>query len=307
MSRAVRFEEYGDVDVLQVVEVPMPTPGPDRVVVEVRAAGINPGEGAIRRGALDELWPATFPSGEGSDFAGVVVSVGDQVKDFKPGDEVLGWSDERSSHATHVSVPPTNLARKPHNLPWDVAGALYVAGLAAWASVNAIDPKPGETVVVSGAAGGVGCIAVQLLRLRGAEVIGIASPNNHEWLRQLGAIPVDHDEDTAPEILDAAGDRKIDGWIDAFGGGYVTMAIQLGVPPERINTLIDFEAAQRHGTQTKGTSSVASAQVLQLLAQLVADGKVQIPIAAHYRLDQVREAFTELEKRHTRGKIVLMN
>lgn len=307
MSRAVRFDAYGDIDVLKVVEVPMPTPGPDRVVVEVRAAGINPGEAAIRRGVFKDMWPAHFPSGEGSDFSGVVTAVGDKVKDFKVGDEVLGWSDERSSHATHVSVPSTHLVRKPPRLSWEVAGSLYVAGLAAWASVDAVKPKSGDTVVVSGAAGGVGSIAVQLLLLRGARVIAIASEKNHEWLKKLGAIPVHHDEKTLQHIREAAPEGRVDAWVDAFGSGYVDMAIQLGVPPQRINTLIDMQAARKHGAQMRGTAAVASASVLEKLAGLVADGKVEVPIAARYPLDQVREAFTELEKRHTHGKIVLVN
>lgn len=307
MSRAVRFDHYGGVDVLKVVEVSTPIPAPDRVVVEVRAAGINPGEAAIRRGAFDKVFPAHFPSGQGSDFAGVVTAVGDKVKDFKPGDEVLGWSDERSSHATHVSVPSTHVVRKPKELSWEVAGSLHVAGLAAWASVEAVNPQPGETVVVSGAAGGVGSIAVQLLRLRGAKVIAIASEKNHAWLQKLGAIPVNHDEQTLQHVRDAAPEGRVDAWVDAFGGGYVDMAMQLGVPRERVNTLIDFQAAQKHGVQTQGTQAVASASVLEKLATLVAEGKVEVPIAARYPLDQVREAFAELEKRHTRGKIVLIN
>jgi NADPH:quinone reductase len=307
MSRAVQFDHFGDVDVLEVVEVPTPRPGPDRVVVEVRAAGINPGEALIRVGAVEKIWPARFPSGEGSDFSGVVVAVGDEVKDFAPGDQVLGWSDERSSHATHVSVPSSHLVRKPPQLSWEVAGALYVAGMAAWASADAVDPKKGDVVVVSGATGGVGSIAVQLLLLRGATVIAIASPKNHGWLKKLGAIPVGHDEQTMQHIREAGPSGHVDAWVDAFGGGYVDMAIQLGVAPERINTTVDFVAAQKHGVKTQGTSEVGSAAILGQLAALVAEGKVEVPIAARYPLDKVREAYTELEKRHTRGKIVLVN
>ncbi|HZS38034.1 MAG TPA: NADP-dependent oxidoreductase, partial [Polyangia bacterium] len=224
-----------------------------------------------------------------------------------PGDEVLGWSDERSSHATHVSVPSSHLVRKPPQLSWEVAGSLYVAGMAAWASVEAVDAKQGEVVVVSGAAGGVGSIAVQLLRLRGATVIAIASPKNHDWLRKLGAVPVDHDQQTLQHIREAAPSGRVDAWVDVFGGGYVDLAIQLGVPPERINTIIDFAAAQKHGAKTQGTTEVGSADALGKLAALVADGKVEVPIAARYPLDQVRDAYRELEKRHTRGKIVLVN
>ncbi|PTL79989.1 NADP-dependent oxidoreductase [Vitiosangium sp. GDMCC 1.1324] len=306
MSKAVQFDEYGDVNVLHLVEMPMPTAAPGRVVVEVRAAGINLIEAAIRTGAVKEIFPAHFPSGEGSDLAGVVVSIGPGVTDFRPGEEVLGWSDERSSHATHVSVPAKQLTPKPPGLSWEVAGSLYVAGLAAWGSVEAVNAQLGETVVVSGAAGGVGSIAVQLLLLRGARVLGIVSERNAEWLRQLGAIPVSHDERTL-EHLRAAAPKGVDAWVDVFGAGYVKMAIALGVKPERINTIVNYQAAKEVGAMTRGTQSVSSATTLGKLAALVAEGKIQIPIAARYPLEQVRDAYRELEQRHTRGKIVLVN
>ncbi|MBS2029777.1 MAG: NADP-dependent oxidoreductase [Deltaproteobacteria bacterium] len=306
MSKAVRFEKYGDVDVLHVIDVPTPTAGPGRVVVEVRAAGINPGEMGIRSGAMKEIFPATFPSGEGSDFAGVVREVGANVAGFKPGQEVIGWSDERSSHATHVSVPASQLAPKPAGLSWEVAGSLYVAGMAAWASVEAVKPEPGEVVVVSGASGGVGSIAVQLLLLRGARVIGIVSRRNADWLQNFGAIAVVHDEKLEEHLRIAAPDG-IDAWVDVFGHGYVKMAVALGVKPERINTTIDFQAASELSAKTEGTAEASSAANLEKLAQLVASGKVQINIDARYPLERVRDAYRELEKRQTRGKIVLVN
>ncbi|MET0191659.1 MAG: alcohol dehydrogenase catalytic domain-containing protein, partial [Pseudonocardia sediminis] len=147
-TRAVRFDSYGDVDVLYVAEVPTPEAAPDGVVVEVRAASINPGEAAIRSGAMAEMFPATFPSGQGSDLAGVVSAIGAQVTGIDVGDEVLGWTDERASHATHVAVPASQVVAKPAGLPFEVAGSLFVAGMAAVASVEAVNPQPGETVVV---------------------------------------------------------------------------------------------------------------------------------------------------------------
>ena len=167
MSKAVRFDKYGDVDVLNVVEVPDPVPGDGEVLVRVKTAGINPGEGAIRSGALHERWPATFPSGEGSDLAGVVEQVGPSADGFQPGDEVIGFTHDRSSHAELVAVPATQLARRPAGVAWEAAGALFVAGTTAWAVVRAVSISPGDVVVVSGAAGGVGSIAVQLARLAG--------------------------------------------------------------------------------------------------------------------------------------------
>src|ERR1019366_2153448 len=154
--RDVRFDRYGGVDVLEVREVEAPVATPGRVLVAVKAAGINPGEIAIREGRLHERWPATFPSGEGTDFAGVVRSVGEDVPAFSEGDEVLGWTEERASQAELVGVPSDQLTAKPASVSWEVAGSLFVAGMAAYACVQAVAPQPGETIVVSAAAGGGG-------------------------------------------------------------------------------------------------------------------------------------------------------
>jgi NADPH:quinone reductase-like Zn-dependent oxidoreductase len=302
--RAVRFERYGGPEVLEVREVKDPVADPGRVLVEVRAAGINPGEIAIREGLLHERWPASFPSGEGSDLAGVVSRVGDGVAEFAPGDEVLGWSEERSSHAELVAVPERQLTAKPPSLPWEVAGALFVAGMAAVACIEAVRPEQGETVAVSAAAGGVGSLAVQLARRTGATVVGLASERHHAWLRRHGVLPVSYGEDQAQAIRDASG-GSLDALIDTFGGGYVDLAVDLGVKPRRINTIIDMAAAERHGAQTLGTHAIATAGRLAELAKLVADGEIEVPIARTYPLEQVRDAYRELGERHTHGKIVL--
>jgi len=303
--KAVRFDRYGGVDVLEVREVEDPVAGPGEVLVAVKAAGINPGEIGIREGLLDARWPATFPSGEGTDLAGVVRSVGAAVSEFAPGDEVLGWTEKRASHAELVVVPADQLTAKPAPVPWEVAGSLFVVGLAAYASVQAVAPQPGETVVVSAAAGGVGSVAVQLARRTGAKVIGLAGEHNHEWLRRHDIVPVTYGDGQADRIREAAG-GPIDAFIDTFGGGYVDLAIELGVPPRRINTIIDFEAVQRVGVQAQGTHSIASAALLAELAGLVADGSLEIPIARTFPLGQVREAYRELEARHSHGKVVLL-
>jgi NADPH:quinone reductase-like Zn-dependent oxidoreductase len=247
-ARAVRFDEYGGTDVLYVADVPMPTPEAGEVVVAVRAAGINPGEASIRVGALHDRFPATFPSGEGSDLAGVVAVAGDGVEEFEVGDEVLGFSWRRSSHATHVSVPATQLIHKPPELSWEVAGSLYVAACTAYAAVRAVDVRAGDSVAVSAAAGGVGTIVVQLLRVRGAHVLGIASPNNAEWLAGHGAIPVAYGDGLA-ERLQAAAPNGIDAFIDLFGPEYVQLGADLGIPHDRIETIIARQKAQELGTR----------------------------------------------------------
>jgi NADPH:quinone reductase-like Zn-dependent oxidoreductase len=303
--RAVRFDEYGGVDVLEVRDVEDPVAGPGEVLVAIKAAGINPGEISIREGRLHERWPATFPSGEGTDLAGLVQAVGDGVSAFAPGDEVLGWTEQRASHAELVVVAADQLTPKPASVPWEVAGSLFVVAMAAYASVQAVAPRAGETVVVSAAAGGVGSVAVQLARRTGATVIGLAGERNHDWLRRHDIVPVTYGDGQADRIRDAA-HGTIDAFIDTFGGGYVDLAIGLGVPPQRINTIIDYDAVQRLGVNAQGTHAIATAPLLAEIAALVADGSIEIPIARTFELDQVRDAYRELAERHSHGKIVLL-
>jgi len=304
MPKAVRFAEYGDIDVLSVVEVDRPRSGPRQVLVQVVAAGINPGEAAIRQGFLHDIFPATFPSGQGSDLAGVVAELGDGVAGFSVGDEVIGFTERRASHAEYVLVEADHLVPRPAGVPWEQAGALFVAGATAYAAVRAVAVEPGETVVVSGAAGGVGSIVVQLARRAGASVIGLASEPNHAWLAQHGVIPLAYGDGVAGRIR-AAAERPVDAFVDTFGHPYIELALELGVKPDRINTIIDFAGAGKYGTRTEGNAAASSADVLRELATLIAEGDLEVPIAGVYRLDEVRDAFRELERRHTSGKIVL--
>jgi NADPH:quinone reductase-like Zn-dependent oxidoreductase len=303
MSKAVRFDDYGELDVLDVVNVPDPTPGPGQVLVRVKAAGINPGEATIRRGVFHAMWPASFPSGQGSDLAGVVEAVGDAVTGWSPGDEVIGWTDDRASQAELVVTAATQLTAKPAEVPWEVAGGLFVAGTTAWACVRAVAPQPGETVVITGAAGGVGSLTIQLAQRTGARVIGLAGAANHDWLRSHGVTPVAYGDGVAERIREQAPDG-VDAFVDTFGG-YLDLALgELGVAPDRVNTIIPPEA--RDGIHVEGNAQGSSAEVLAELAGLVAAGELEVPIAATYPLDRVRDAYAELERRHTRGKIVLV-
>jgi NADPH:quinone reductase-like Zn-dependent oxidoreductase len=300
--KAVRFDEYGGVGVLKVVDVPRPVPGPGQVLVQVKAAGINPGEAKIRAGLLHARFPATFPSGEGSDLAGIVAETA--VAGFSAGDEVIGYTDNRASHAEYVLVGEQNLTVKPAGLPWEVAGSLFVAGTTAYAAVRAVALTEGDTVVVSGAAGGVGSVAVQLARRAGATVIGLASEANHEWLAGHGVIPVAYGDGVADRIRKAA--SKVDAFIDTFGADYVELALELGVEPTRIDTIANFGAVGKYGVKGEGNAAGASARVLAELARLIADGQLELPIAATFPLSQVQDAYRRLERGHIRGKIVLM-
>lgn len=306
MTKAVQFDRYGGIDVLEVRDVARPVPGAGEVLVEVRAAGINISEAVLRSGALHHLWPLTFPSGQGSDLAGVVAQLGSGVEGFTVGDEVIGFSNRRSSHAEYVTVPANQLTPRPAAVPWEVAGSLFVAGVTAYAAVRAVRLVPGDTVAIAGAAGGVGSIAVQLARRTGATVLGIAGPSNDAWLADHGAVPVNYGDSLPARLRAAAQSGHIDAFLDFFGGGYVAMAVEdLGVPRHRVDTIADFDAVDRFGVQSAGGADAATATVVAELADLAAQGELEVPITGVFALDDVRDAYRELERRHTHGKLVL--
>jgi NADPH:quinone reductase-like Zn-dependent oxidoreductase len=304
MSLAVRFDRYGGADVLKVVEVPDRAPDAGEVRVRVVAAGINPGEIPIREGLHHERFPATFPSGQGSDFAGVIVEVGDRVDGVHVGDEVIGFSDWRSAQAESVTLPADHVIPKPHGVAWDQAGCLYVAGTTARACVDAVRVRRGDTVVVAGAAGGVGILTTQLAVLAGALVIATAGKANHPFLEGLGAIPVEYGKGLADRIRKIAPDG-VDAYIDTFGDGNVEVAVSLGVDRDRINTIADRPAKQKYGVKADGMATVPARETLIELARLLAAGDLTVPISATYPLADVRAAYERLAKRHGLGKIVL--
>jgi len=305
MPRAVKFTEYGDIDVLNVVEVPKPVPGAGEVVVRVVVAGINPGENGIRTGVMHDRWPAHFPEGEGSDLAGVIESVGEDVTSVAVGDAVIGLSDGRNSQADFALLPADRVVPKPEQLDWAVAGGLYVVGTTAVAAIRAAAPAPGETVVVSGAAGGVGVLVTQLAVRAGARVLALASDRNADALRRWGAEPVPYGDGLEQRLRELAPDG-IDALIDTHGGGYVDLAIALGVAPGRIETIADFATAGKVGAHRDGMAALTDQPAaVSEIAGLLASGELELPIKARFPLDRVRDAYRELSERSGLGKIVL--
>lgn len=303
--RAVRIDEYGDVGVLEIRDVDVPVAAPDQVVVEVVATSINPGEASIRRGDMDPDRSGLFPMGQGSDFAGRVVAVGAAVTGWDVGADVIGWSGQRSAHAQYVAVPAEQITRRPEQVPWEQAGSLYVAGGTAVAMRDAVSAQPDQTVVVTAAAGGVGSILTQLLVRVGVRVLGVAGPGNDAWLKGAGAEPVNRGEELA-ERLRAAAPDGVAAFFDCFGQGYTDLALELGVPPEQVVTIADFEAARGNGTRVVFGWQSTTASTLADLAEMIAAGDLVVPVAATYPLDEVRAAYTALAERRTRGKIVLL-
>ena len=305
--QAVRLSSYGGYRGARAHRGPGPRGHrPGRVLVHVRATSINPGETNIRVGMLAERYPIDFPFGEGSDLAGEVVAVGDGVTGFAPGDAVFGWTDERAAQAEYVSVPAEQLAAKPEALSFEQAGSLYVIGATAVAGVDALHLSANDTVVISGAAGGVGVLATQLAVRTGARVLALASESNHAWLRDHGAEPLTYDGDVATRLREAA-PEGIDAFLDLFGSGYVALALdELGVAKERVNTIIDFAAVAERGVLMVGNAAGAKLSNLVALADDIVADRLDLPIANTYPLEQTREAYEELAARHTHGKIVLL-
>lgn len=302
MSRFVQYSKLGGPEVLEVVAEPDPHAGPGQVRVAVKAAGLNPFDFKTR--SIAEYLPGhTLPSRQGHEFAGIVDEIGADVTDVAVGDEVLGWVDF-AAQADYVVVEQAHLALKPAGLDWATAGSISLVGNTAIRATAAVHPGPGDTVLVSAAAGGVGIFACQFARSLGATVIGTASEANHDFLRQIGVIPVAYG-DGLRERLQAAAPQGISAVIDNAGRDTVELALELGVEPSRINTIVYYPGVELHGISAIGGGGKTSAALADL-AQLVADGELVMPIAATYPITEVRAAYEHLESRHLRGKIVLI-
>ncbi|MCU1405735.1 MAG: Zn-dependent oxidoreductase, partial [Glaciihabitans sp.] len=281
-----------------------PTAGPGEVVVEVLSAGINHIEAYVRMGRYTEgEVQVSFPQRQGSDFAGLVTQVGEGVTSFARGAEVLGHA-AMGSHATVIVVPAGNLVAKPPALSWELAGSLFLAGLAAEEAVKTVHVSDGETIVTSAAAGGVGSMVAQLAMLRGATVIGTCGERNFDYLRQIGVKPVVYGPGLADRIRQLA-PRGVAAYIDNFGKDDRDVADELGVDPSRFWSSEQRRDIELRAMQPTPEDSVEQTRTLVKLAGLAADRSLDILISGFYPFEKIRDAFDDLEKRHARGKIVL--
>jgi NADPH:quinone reductase-like Zn-dependent oxidoreductase len=304
--RAVAYSSYGGPEVLQVTDLPAPKVGPDTVLVRVRAAGVNPVDIKIREGLLDPAFFVHFPVVPGWDVAGVVEQVGPAVPEFAVGDEVLGYvrRDEiqHGTAAELVPAPVRALAKVPAGLPLEQAGAIPLAGLTAWQALDAAAVRAGDTVLVHAAAGGVGSFAVQLAALRGATVVGTASPGNHDYLRGLGATPVEYGAGLAERVRQAA-PGGVDAALDLVGGDAVAASFDVVGDAGRVVSIVDAEAVVGGGGRYVFVRP--NSDQLAELARLAASGDLVVPVEATYPLQRVREAHERVQAGHGRGKVVL--
>ncbi|RNB46146.1 NADP-dependent oxidoreductase [Agromyces tardus] len=299
MPHAVRYTRFGGPEVLEVGDIAMPEPGAGEVLVEVFATGLNPAESSMRRGDHPERWPVELPAAQGRDLAGVVVATGPGVFGFSKGDEVMGYSD-RGAQATHVVVPEGHLLAKPPAITWEVAGSLYTAGTIAWSAVEGLALASDDTIVVTAAAGGVGCLAAQFARMRGATVVGTSVETRFDFLAQFGVIPTGYGPGLADRVR-ALVPGPVTAFLD-FLGGQAAEALALGVAPSRITTVLDWDAVDEHGVRTAEPGDLVA---LGRVAALVAAHRVRLPIADVFPVDRVADAYRALDRRDAPGKIVL--
>lgn len=300
--KAIVFDTFGGTEVLHEAEIATPQPGPGEVRVRVHAIGVNPIDGKIRSGAMEAAFPTALPAVPGLEFAGVVDALGEGVDDLSIGDEVLGWADG-GAYAEYALASVTGLAPKPAGLDWVHAAALPVAGETAERVLDLLGVSAGETLLIHGASGGVGTIAVQLAVARGARVVGTAGADNQDHVAALGATALVYG-DGLVERVRALAPEGVDAVFDAAGKGALEDSVALRGGTDRIVTIADPRAREL-GIAFSGGAQRRSATRLTELAQQAADGTLVTTLSARYPLAEAAKAQQASDSGHSRGKLVL--
>ncbi|BCY10887.1 NADP-dependent oxidoreductase [Actinoplanes sp. L3-i22] len=303
--RAAGFFEPGGPDVLRLMEPVTPEAGPGQVRVRVRAAGVQPFDCALRAGWTPPGLTGDLPRIPGNEFAGVIDQVGAAPADpgggVALGAEVLGFG-RLGAYAEFVVVPADQVVVKPAGMPWEVAGGFSAGSQTAHIALETLGVEAGDTVVIHAAAGGVGTAAVQLAVDRGATVIATARPENHEYLRELGAEPVEYGEGLLERLRKAAPDG-VDAVLDGAGGDALAVSLDLVADRSRILTLVEHGRAAELGIRV--TPPARSAARLAELVALHTRGRLRIHVRATYPLERAADAHRDVESRHGRGKVVI--
>ncbi|MGW7478291.1 zinc-binding dehydrogenase [Nonomuraea muscovyensis] len=297
-AEAVRHRRHGDADVLALEEVPLPEPGPGQVRVAVRAAGVNPVDWKIRAGLFGP--PPAGPAGTGIELAGTIDAVGPDVTRWQVGQPVFGRVPS-GALATHALADAGELVARPDWLPDEEAAALPVAAETAYRALGLLGAGPGRTLLIHGVAGGVGLVAAQLARARGARVVGTASERRHAFLRGLGVLPV-----TYGDGLEERLPGPVDLVLDASGRDVVELSVRLTGDPARVVTIADPAGAARHGAVfSAGSPGVPLEEVFGEVLPLVRAGAVRLPVAEVFPLERAADAHRRSEAGHHLGKLVV--
>ncbi len=301
--KAVRFSQFGGPEVLEIVDLPDPHPGPGQVRIAVRAAGLNPSDWKKRHGLMDSELPQTM----GYEAAGVVDELGEGVADVAVGDRVFGLSAVGAAQAELAVL--SHYAPIPPSLDFPGAAALPAAIETATRALDQLasggKSGDGSTLLINGASGSVGSAAVQLAVVRGARVIGTASPANHAYLRSLGAEPVAYGEGLVERVRALAPDG-VDVALDVAGSGVLPELIELAGGAGHVITVADFGGAREHGVRFSSGDAGRAVYALGEIGELIESGRFSLPVAQTFPLAEVAEAHRVSEQGHVRGKLVLV-
>lgn len=298
--KGIRYSRFGGPEVLELVELPDPHPGPGEIRVAVRAVAVNPVDWKMRSGTMGGELPQTT----GREVAGVVDELGDGITDVATGERVFGFAAGGAGAAELALL--ADYAPIPPSLDFAHAASLPVAAETATRTLDLLGVGAGKTVLINGAAGAVGSAAVQIARTRGARVIGTASPSNHEYLRSLGAEPITYGEGLAERVRELA-PNGVDAALDAAGGGALPALVEVASGPEHVVTIADYAGAQQTGARFSGGMGTERAvHALKEIGELIEAGAFSLPVAQTFPLDQVGEAHDLSQAGHVRGKLVLL-
>jgi NADPH:quinone reductase-like Zn-dependent oxidoreductase len=305
IMKAAIYRSFGGPEVLEVVEVPEPKMFADQVRIRIEATALNPADLGFQAGAVDAMVDSYFPVIPGWDVAGIVTETGVGTTGFKPGDEVIGFVrgaiQRYGTYAEQIVAEPRQLARKPANFDWAQAAGLPLAGLTAYqAVVDALDVCEGETLLVHGAAGGVGHLAVQIAAARGAVVVGTASQSNHDYLRSIGVQPVTYGDGLADRVR-ALAPGGVDAVLDTAGRGALAITHRVGTAEVRVASIAN---SNEHPGTIPVFAHLDQAD-LEALVDLAEAGKLSVRIARSFPLDRAADAQRLLAEGHSGGKIVL--
>jgi NADPH:quinone reductase-like Zn-dependent oxidoreductase len=300
--KAIQYSRFGGPEVLELVELPDPHPAPGQIRVAVRAVGVNPIDWKLRSG----MRGGDLPQRTGGEVAGVVDELGHGVTEVAVGDEVFGFAadfDGAAELALSADVAPI-----PPSLDFARAAALPVAVETAVRTLDLVSVGAGSTVVINGAAGGVGTATVQIAIDRGARVIGTASPGNHDYLRSLGAEPTTYGEGLAERLRELAPDG-VDAAVDAAGAGALPALVDVAGGAEHVVTVADYAGAEAAGVRFSAGADPRTPRAVHALkdiGELIEAGRFRMPVAQTFPLDRIAEAHRLSETRHVRGKLVLL-
>ena len=299
MMKAVRFSQFGGPEVLEIVDLPDPHPGPCQVRIAVRAAGVNPSDWKKRKGMMDRELPQTL----GHEAAGIVDELGAGVTDVTVGDRVFGLSADGAAQAELAVL--SYYAPIPPSLDFPGAAALPAALETATRTLDQLGVGRGSTLLINGASGTVGSAAVQLAVVRGAHVIGTASLASHDYLRSLGAEPVAYGGGLVERVRALSPDG-VGAALDVAGNGVLPELIELAGGPEHVVTIADFGGAQQHGVTFSSGEAGRAVHAIAEIGELIESGRFSLPVAQTFPLAEIAEAHRVSEDSHVRGKLVLL-